>query len=83
MTRVHIDSFQSGDTVTRKTRYEDLRAQIVRAGKFSVFEATANNISAGMFTRLCRDPELVIDHENYSYPWTGVRLKAEALKGEA
>jgi hypothetical protein len=71
---MHIDSFSSAHTVTRKTRYEDLKAEILRAGRFSVFEATANGFAAGMFDRLCRDPELEIYHRGY--PWTGVRKKS-------
>lgn len=70
---MHVDVFSSADTVTRKTRYEDLKAAIVKAGRFSVFEATANGLAAGMFDRLCRDPE--IETFWLGYPWTGVRPK--------
>lgn len=75
--RAIIDSFQAGDTVTRKTRYEDLKAQILKAGRFSVFEATANQSASAMFTRLCVDPEIEVDH-GCGYPWTTVKRRGKA-----
>lgn len=72
---VHICSFQSADWVTRKTRYEDLRAAVLKAGRYSVFEATHNQWSAAMFMRLDRDPTLRIDREAHGFPWIGVTLK--------
>ena len=71
--RVHICSFQAGDTVTRKTKYEDLKAQILKAGRFSVFEASNSPRSAGMFDRLCSDPEIVTSE--LGFPWTSVKLR--------
>ena len=73
---VHICSFQGVDTPTRKTLYEDFRAAVLRAGRFSVFEATANDTAAAMFTRLCRDPGVVT--EPVGFPWTKVRAKEES-----
>lgn len=73
--RVHICSFQSLDSrVSRNTKYEDVKRVVLKAGRFSVFEATDNQWAAGLFTRLCHDPELVTDH-SLGYPWTCVRLK--------
>ena len=66
----HICSFQSVDTPTRKTRYEDFREKVLAAGRFSSFEATANNTAAAMYTRLCRDP--TVKTELRGYPWTAV-----------
>jgi predicted kinase len=71
--KAHICSFQSADNVTRKTRYEDLKAQVLKAGRFSVFEATANDRAALLFSQLCRDPEL--ETETLGFPWTAVRRK--------
>ena len=68
---IHICSFQSVDTPTRKTRYEDFRVKVLKAGRFSVFEATANSTAAGMFTRLCKDPTVKI--ETVGFPWTSVK----------
>jgi len=68
---VHICSFRSVDTPTRKTRYEDFRAKVLNAGRFSVFEATANSTAAGMFTRLCKDP--TVKTETVGFPWTAVK----------
>ncbi len=69
-----ICSFQAGPDISRKTTYKKLKALVLRAGKFSVFEATANERAAALYTRLCRDPEIEIDHQ-LAYPWTGVRRK--------
>ena len=69
--RVHIDSFQSVDSPTLRTPYEEFRAKVLEAGRFSVFEATANRTAASMFTRLCGDP--TVKTELLGYPWTGVK----------
>ena len=69
--QVHVCSFQSVDTPTRKTRYEDFRAKVLKAGRFSVFEATANQTAAAAFTRLCKDPS--VKTETLGFPWTAVR----------
>lgn len=72
-TAVYVDSFQSVDTVNRKTRYKDLKVAVLKAGRFSVFEATVNPLAAGMFDRLCQDPEVEI--AILGFPWTAVKLK--------
>lgn len=74
-----ICSFQAVEDVNRKTRYEDLKATVLKAGRFSAFEAGANKFAAALFTRLCRDPELEMDH-SAGYPWTLVRRKAVAAR---
>lgn len=70
---IHIDSFQSGDDITRKTKYEDLKAQILAAGRYSCFEASANQYAAALFMRLDRDPELEIT--NAGSTWIKVQRK--------
>lgn len=70
---VHICSFQAVKPVTKSTRYADLKAQVLKAGRFSVFEATANYYASKLFDRLSRDPEIVFT--SLGFPWTGVRLK--------
>ncbi len=71
---VHIDCFDACPTVKRGTDYEEFKAAVLKAGRFSCFEANANNHAAKMYTRLCRDSGIVTDHESVSYPWTLVRL---------
>ena len=71
---IHICSFQSADTVTRRTTYGDLKAAVLKAGRFSVFEATANDRAAGMFDRLERDPDIETDH-TCGFPWIGVKIR--------
>lgn len=71
--KVMLDSFQSVRTVTTRTFYADLKAEVLEVGRFSCFEATASDIAARMYTRLCHDPE--IETFDMGYPWTGVRLK--------
>lgn len=73
MSNVHICTFQAVPTVNRKTKYEDLKAAVLAAGRFSAFEASDNRWSAGMYTRLCRDPD--IEKVDLGYPWTGVKLR--------
>ena len=68
---VHVCSFQAGPDVTRRTRYEALRRAVLKAGRFSVFEAMESARSARMFTRLCRDP--AVETFALAFPWTGVR----------
>lgn len=58
----------------KKLTYENLKAAVLRAGRFSVFEATETDKKARLYTRLCQDPELEI--ENEGYPWTRVRRRA-------
>ena len=79
MNRVHVCSFQSGPTVTRRTSYADLKRAVLDAGRFSAFEATANDRAAGMFNTLCHDPE--VETFDLGYPWKGVRRRASAGAG--
>lgn len=72
---IHICSFQAGPDVRSQTEYTEFRAAILKAGKFSVFEANDNRKSAAMFTALCRDPSIKTDHDELGYPWTVVRLR--------
>lgn len=53
--------------------YDVLKATVIKAGKFSIFEATASQRAAYLFERLCKDPDLEI--VNQGYPWTGVKLR--------
>jgi hypothetical protein len=71
--KVHIDAFQSVDTVTSKTQYEDLRMAVLRAGRFSAFEASANTHAARLYNRLVRDP--AVRCTDLGYPWTKVEAK--------
>lgn len=77
--RVHICSLQEAPDVTRRTTYEELKAAVLKAGRFSVFEATANDRAARLFTRLCKDP--TVETVKLGFPWTGVRAKAVARAG--
>lgn len=72
--KIHICSFQDGPDVTRKTQYPAFRAAVLKAGRFSAFEATANEHAAELYTRLCSDPEIETD-KSCGFPWTKVRLK--------
>jgi hypothetical protein len=71
--RARVCSFQAGPDVKRRTRYETVKREILAAGRFSVFEATATTYAAAIFDRLCRDPEIEI--VPMPFPWTGVREK--------
>ena len=69
-----VCSFQSAPDVTSRTTYGVLRAAVLKAGRFSVFEATATPRAARLFTQLCQDPTL--ETSDMGYPWTGVREKS-------
>jgi hypothetical protein len=73
----HICRFDSAEHLVGKKRtYESVKAAVLEAGRFSTFEATANDKAARLFTRLCKDPELEIFE--LGFPWTGVRRRAPA-----
>lgn len=75
MSTIIVDCFDSVDHLTGKRRtYKAVKAAVLEAGKFSVFEAMADMKSARMFTRLCQDSEVETFH--LPFPWTGVRRKA-------
>ena len=74
MRAVHIDRFDSASHLTgRKRTYETVKAAVVEAGRYSVFEATDSNANAALFMRLDRDPEL--ERFDLPYPWIGIRRK--------
>ena len=70
---VRICSFEAVGQITPGISYEGFRRQVIKAGRFSVFEATANRRAASLFTQLCCDPEVEIDGESVGFPWTIVR----------
>lgn len=73
--RPHICSFEAVElTAADKRDYEAFKRAVLLAGRFSVFEATETPQLANLYTRLCRDPEIVTDHTIYGFPWTDVRL---------
>jgi hypothetical protein len=72
----HICSFDTtGDLRGKKLTYENVKSIVLEVGRFSVFEATATNKHATIFTRLCKDPE--VETFDMGYPWTGVRRRAK------
>ena len=72
--KVIVCSLSSGpEKITRRTKYDDVKAAVVKAGRYSVFEATANEFAAAIFTCIDRDPELIT--KRIAYPWIGVAEK--------
>lgn len=67
---VHVCSFDALPKVTQRTTYESLRSAALKAGRFSVFEATDSPRAAKFFTRLCRDP--TVKTTPMGFPWTRV-----------
>lgn len=77
MKTIHVCRFDTVLDMPRKLQtYQNVKARVLEAGKFSIFEATHNDYLAGIFTRLVRDPGLEIDSKNVAYPWTAVRLRS-------
>lgn len=68
-----VCSFDSGVTSRQKRSYAEFRDAVVRAGRFSCFEATATMRDAKLYTRLEMDPEVVVTTE--PYPWSSVRMR--------
>lgn len=67
---MHVDCFTTTD---KATDYATVKREVLAAGRFSTFEASATDLSARIFTRLCKDPDL--ETFDMGYPWTGVREK--------
>ena len=57
----------------RAQTYANVKAAVLRAGRFSVFEATETQARARLMTRLALDPDLVFTQ--VGFPWTEVRAK--------
>ena len=73
-TRVIACTFDSAEHLTgRKRTYGTVKAAVLEAGRFSVFEAMSTPKNARLFTKLAADPE--IETFDLGFPWTGVRKK--------
>lgn len=67
-----VCSFSSTDELTGKKRtYRAVKLAVVKAGRFSTFEATQSDKDARLFTKLCKDPD--IETFELGFPWMGVR----------
>jgi hypothetical protein len=75
---LHVCSFEALPDLGNVKTYRQLKALALKAGRFSVFEATQNQRIAGLFDKLVRDPEVVI--ENVGFPWSTVRRKHKVRK---
>jgi Tol biopolymer transport system component len=70
---VFLDSFDTvSDLRGRQRTYENIKAAVLRAGKFSCFDVQTKR-DAIIFNTLCNDPELEV--VNLQYPWTSVKLR--------
>ena len=77
--RVCIDRFDTTlDIPPRRRTYAAIKARVLDAGRFSIFEATASARDARLFTLLHRDPELVCVARGY--PWIYV-TRTEVPRG--
>ena len=70
VSRVVLCSHSAVDMPPRKDGYAAFREAVLKAGRFSVWEATESKANAKLFERLCRDPEIVT--EPLGFPWTKV-----------
>lgn len=76
-----IDVFDAVElTAADKRDYTLFRKKVLRAGRFSCFEASANQTVAKLYTQLLRDPAVIADNDTRGYPWTLVRW-ADAERG--
>lgn len=75
---IHVCRFDSTEELrTTRVTYANIKALVLKAGRFSVFEATSTPKRAQIFTDLCRDPEL--ETFDLPFPWTGVRLRDRGM----
>ena len=71
---MRIDRFSTADHLPKRTRtYADVKAAVLKAGRFSCFEAQDDPYT---FNQLLRDPE--IEKVEMGYPWVGIRLSGGA-----
>lgn len=69
--KIYVDTFDSAGALKGKQRtYDAVKAKVIEAGRFSVFEACEDS---NTFNHLVRDPD--IETFGMGFPWTGVRLK--------
>lgn len=72
---IFLDRFDTvSDLRSKKRTYENIKAAVLAAGKFSCFDVETEK-DGRIFTALCHDPE--IETFKMGYPWTGVRLRKE------
>lgn len=71
-----ICNFESaaGDLRGRNLTYENVKRAVVAEGRFSSFEAGRSDVAARIYSRLHRDPELVV--EPIGFPWVSVKVRA-------
>lgn len=72
---IHLCTFDSvGDLRGKVRTYEAVKARVLAAGRFSVFdESSSGPKSAALFRRLRLDPEIEVFR--LDYPWHGVRRR--------
>jgi hypothetical protein len=58
----------------RNLTYENIKAAVLEAGRFSVFEATYTSRRAALFMQLERDPEIEV--VQLQFPWMGVKRRS-------
>lgn len=72
--RIIVDCFDSaGHLAGRKRTYKTIKAAVLAAGRYSIFEAMADLKAARMFTRISKDPD--VEHYELPFPWIGIRRK--------
>jgi hypothetical protein len=72
--RVHLCRFDSADHLQGKKRtYESVKAAVLEAGRYSIFEATSSRANAKLFTAIDNDPDLEITRKQY--PWIEVKRR--------
>lgn len=72
---LHICSIDAVGPLPRKISYAAFKARVLKAGRFSIFEAMEDNRAARFYTRLARDSE--VESKPAEYPWTNVRRLCE------
>lgn len=78
---IYIDSHNAVGGVRQRMGYPAFRAAVLKAGRYSIFEATATAWRARLFDTLVKDPTIETDI-SCGYPWTLVRRRSVPAEGE-
>lgn len=76
-----LDLFKPPRRHEVRRTYEEIKARVLEAGRFSSFEASYNNATIAFFTRLARDSEVICDSKALGFPWIKVTRKAHVEAG--
>lgn len=81
MNDLHICSFGTdvSDLRGKNLTYENVKALVLKAGRFSIWDAGATAKHARLFTELENDLDIETDRESLGFPWIQVKKRDKPL----